>query len=184
MALTIAVNAIALAAVTTAAGAAVLGEERGVGETYAATFRGNVLTVVLVYLFTAISVSFGFMFLILPGLLIGALFAPVIPIAVLERRRVFEAVTRSIELMRGSLVKGLAVFVYFILIAGFVPLLTVVLQTGMGGGPFTPLLGAVIGSVTLPLGFCANVVLYLSLRAGEGYSQAQLAADLGLPQEE
>jgi hypothetical protein len=48
----------------------------------------------------------------------------------------------------------------------------------VGPGPFSPLLGALIGAITLPLAYSANVVLYLSARSGEGYTQEMLATEL------
>lgn len=181
---TVVVNGVALAAVTLAVSRAALGEEPAVGETYARTFRVNLVMVVLAYVFNALLVSAGFMVLIFPGLIVGGLFAPLVPIVVLERRSLFSAVGRSLRLVRGELFKVVLVFAYFIAIAGILPFLFLMAQSGPAVGPLTSVLGAIVGAVTLPLGYTANVLLYLSLRSTEGYTVAQLREDARLAEPE
>ena len=67
------------------------------------------------------------------------------------------------------------VYAFVVLISGVLPLLV---QVVVGGGTFAPLLGAIVGSVTLPLAYTANVMLYFSVRAKTGYDAAQLESDL------
>jgi hypothetical protein len=173
-------NAIALAALTVATGRAVQGQEPSLVEVYAQTARSRLGAVVLAYLATAIVVSVGVL-LIVPGIALGALFVPVVPAIVLERLGALEGIARSVRLVRPHWLKGMVVFSWFILVAGFLPLYLLFLQVRMGTGPLTPLLSAIIGSVTLPLGFTSHVVLYVSLRADEAGAEAQLAAALEPP---
>lgn len=178
---TVVMNGIALAAITLSIGRCLLGPEPTVAETYRDTFRGNLVAVVLAYLVTAVLVSAGIMFLVVPGILIGALFAPSIPLIVVERRGALDGLVRSIRLMQGQLLKGIVVFSFFILVAGFLPLLLLLVQGGAAMGPLTPLLSAIIGSVTLPLGYAANVLLYFSLRAADAAAVEALEAELSPP---
>ncbi len=172
---TVVLNAVALAAITAVVAGAVLGYPPKVGQAYAITFGKSLIWVVLAYVATAVVVSMGFMFFILPGLILGGFLAPVIPIVVIESRTPFAAIGRAFALMKTELPKGMAVFVFAILVSGVIPLLV---QIALGPGPLSPLLGAAAGAITLPLGFTPNVVLYLSVRSREGYTPEQLAADI------
>ena len=178
LAVTVLTNAITLAALTLAIGRALLGEEPGVGEVYAQTFRRGVLAPMVAYLVTALLISGGMMALIVPGVLLGALFAPCIPAIVVERLSPLQGIRRSVELIRGQLLKGVSVFIFFMAASGLLPLLLLVVQINIAMGPFSPLLGALIGSVTLPLGYAASVLLYFSLRAVDADAVAGLTADL------
>ena len=178
---TVIMNAVALAALTVAIGRATLGPEPGVGEVYALTVRSGLLAVVAAYLITAVLVSAGMMMLVFPGVILGALFAPAVPIIVLERRGTVDGIARSVTLMKAEWIKGTIVFSFFILVAGFLPLFLLLMQGSIAMGPFTPLLGAIVGAVTLPLGFAANVLLYFSLRGEDAEAAAQLEAALKPP---
>ncbi|MEE8555457.1 MAG: hypothetical protein V3T00_06325, partial [bacterium] len=68
-----------------------------------------------------------------------------------------------------------AVFAFVIVVSGLLPLLFHLI---VGPGPYSPLLSAIAGAVTLPLAYTASVVLYLSLRSLEGYTPEQLEAEL------
>jgi hypothetical protein len=181
MFVTIAMNGIALAALTLAIGRSTQGAEPGVLEVYGQALRGGLVPVVTAYVISALLVSAGLMALIVPGIVLGALFAPTVPIIVLERRGIVDGLARSVALMRPNLLKGTVVFSYFILVAGFLPLFVLLVQGSVAMGPFTPLLSALIGSITLPLGYTANVLLYFSLCAADGDAAAHLAAALKAP---
>jgi hypothetical protein len=172
-----------LAALTVAICRSALGGELTVREVYALTRRENWGAVVLVYLISALLVPVGILFLVLPGLLIGAFFGPAIPVVIMERRRPLEAIGRAIALVQPELLKGMAVFAFFLGVAGFLPMAFLLVQMDLGIGPFTPLLGTIIRSVTLPLGHAATVLFYLSLRAGESVDAAGLADELQRPRE-
>jgi hypothetical protein len=178
---TVVMNAVALAALTLAIGRATLGQEPGLAEVYAQTLRSGLPSVVVAYLITAVLVSAGMMMLVLPGVILGSLFAPTVPIIVLERRGTVDGLARSVALMKAEWIKGTVVFSFFILVAGFLPLFLLLMQGSIAMGPFTPLLGAIVGAVTLPLGFAANVLLYFSLRAEDTEAAAQLEEALKPP---
>ncbi len=181
MFMTVIMNGIALAALTFAIGRSTQGPEPAVLEVYGLTLRSGLLAVVVAYLISAVLISAGLMVLIVPGIVLGALFAPAVPIIVLERRGVVEGLSRSVTLMKQHWLKGTVVFSFFILVAGFLPLFLLLVQGNAAMGPFTPLLGALIGSITLPLGYTANVLLYFSLCAADADAAAQLAAVLKRP---
>jgi hypothetical protein len=168
-------NALVLAAMTFAIGRAVLGDMPGPLEAYQGGFGRNVLAIVAAYLIIWWLVTLGLLLFILPGLVIGGLLLPTVPAIVLERRPPIAALLRAYRMMRDDWVKASAVFSFVVLISGVLPLLFHLL---VGPGPFSPLLGALIGAITLPLAYSANVVLYLSARSGEGYTQEMLATEL------
>ena len=171
-------NALVLAAMTYAIGRAVLGDMPGPIVSYRGGFSRNVLAIVAAYLVIWWLVTLGFLLLILPGLIVGGLLLPTVPAIVLERLPPVAALLRAYRMMRPDWVKAAAVFSFVVLISGVLPLL---FHLVVGPGPFSPLLGAIVGAVTLPLAYCANVVLYLSARAGEGYTREKLAAELAHP---
>jgi hypothetical protein len=175
------VNAVALTAITVAIGRALLGPEPGLLEVYGQTVQSRLAAVVVAYLITAVLVSAGMVALLIPGIVIGAVFAPSIPIIVVERRGPADGLAQSVRMMRGEWVKGAVVFSFFILVSGFLPLLLLLAQSAVAIGPFTPLLGAVLGAITLPLGFAANVLLYFSLRSRDEAAAQQLEAELKAP---
>lgn len=168
-------NALVLAAMTFAIGQAVLGGMPGPLEAYQGGFRRNVFAIVAAYLIIWWFVTLGLVLFVLPGLIVGGLLLPTVPAIVLERRPPVAALLRAYRMMRPEWAKATAVFSFVVLISGVVPLLFHVL---VGPGPFSPLLGAIVGAVTLPLAYCANVVLYLSARSREGYSRESLAAEM------
>ena len=184
-------NAVALSAITTAVVGCVLGYPPTLRQTYSLTIRNKLLWVVVAYAATALISTLGFSIVFVPSLMLGlvpALFlgfvptlvlggylAVTIPVIVLESLPPFLAISRSFNLMRGELPKGIAVFGFVVLISGVLPLM---FQFAVRGGRFAPLLVTVVGSVTLPLAYTATVLLYLSVRSKEGYGLEQLAADL------
>ncbi len=178
---TVVVDGTVLAAITVALCRAALGTEPTLTQTYALVFRENLFGVILAYLIVSLLVPIGFLLLIIPGLLLGGLFAPAIPVVIVERRHALEALRRAAGLTRADLLTAVVVFSFFLLVSGILPLLLLLTQAGMGLGPFTPLLSTIIRSVTLPLGFAANVLLYFSLRAANGYDAEQLEAELERP---
>lgn len=175
---TVVVNGVILTGVTVAIGWTLSGEEPSLLEVYSRTFRGPLLAVVAAYLIAAVMISAGMMALFVPGILIGAFFAPSIPMIVVERLGPVEGLARSVSIMKGEWVKGAVVFSFFIAISGFLPLFVLLADSSLSMGPFTPLLGAVVGAVTLPLGFAANVLLYFSLRSTDAAAAAQFEAEL------
>jgi hypothetical protein len=168
-------NALVLAAMTYAIGQAVLGAMPGLIEAYRGGFGESLLSIIAAYLVNWALVTVGFLLLILPGLVVGGLLLPTVPVIVLEKRNPAQALSRAFRMMRPVALKATAVFAFVVLISGVLPL---TFHLVVGPGPFSPLLGAIVGAVTLPLAHSANVVLYLSERAGEGYTREHLAAEL------
>lgn len=184
-------NAVALSAITTAVVGCVLGYPPTLRQTYSLTFRNKLLWVVMAYVATALISTVGFSIVFVPSLMLGlvpALFlgfvptlvlggylAVTIPVIVLESLPPFMAIARSFNMMREELAKGIAVFGFVVLISGVLPLL---FQVAVSGGKFAPLLGTLVGSVTLPLAYTATVLLYLTVRAREGYDLEKLGEDI------
>ncbi|MBI3994118.1 MAG: hypothetical protein HY342_12660 [Candidatus Lambdaproteobacteria bacterium] len=189
---TVVMNAVALAAITVAVALAATAQAPSVGAVYRLLRGRNPLALVLAYLITVIATSVAFVpvlaglmagglmvivtpIMIIPGLVLGGLFAATIPVIVLERRSALAGIARSMGLMRRDLTKATAIFAFVLLISGFLPMgfhLTV------GLGPLSPLLNTVLGSALLPLAYTANVLLYFSARAGEGYTAELLAGEM------
>jgi hypothetical protein len=172
---TVVAKAITLSAITTVTAGAALGYPPTVTQTYGFTLRNHLVWVVVANVITALLTSVGLLFFIFPGLIIGGYLAPTVPIVVLESRNPFDAIGRSFALMRPELPKGIAIFAFVILMSEVIPLL---FHLSLGIGPFSPLLGAVVGSITLPPAYAANAILYFSVRAGEGYTPEVLDAEL------
>jgi uncharacterized membrane protein YesL len=168
-------NAIVLAAMTNAIGHAALGASPGLVESYRGAFSRSLVGIITAYLMIWGLVTLGFLLLVLPGLVVGGLLLPTVPTIVLERRRSFQALSRAFRMMRPQMAKATAVFSFVILISGVLPL---GFHLMIGTGPFSPLLGAILGAVTLPLAYAANVVLYLSERSKEGYTARDLSREL------
>jgi hypothetical protein len=178
---TVVMNGVALTALTLAIGRSLLGPEPGVLEVYGQAIHARLLAVVVAYLITSVLVSAGMVALIVPGIIIGSLFAPAIPMIVVERCGPVDGLSRSVSVMRGEWAKGAIVFSFFIAVAGFLPLLAWLLESSVAMGPFTPLLGAIVEAITLPLGFSANVLLYFSLRSTDAAAAQRLEAELKAP---
>jgi hypothetical protein len=168
-------NALVLAAMTYAIGQAVLGDMPGPLAAYQGGFARNVVAIIAAYLVIWWFVTLGLLLFVLPGLVVGGLLLPTVPAIVLERRLPMAALARAYRMMRPDWLKATAVFSFVVLISGVLPLLFHLI---VGQGPFSPLLGAIVGAITLPLAYSANVVLYLSVRSREGYTREILAKEL------
>ena len=175
MSMTVLSNAIALSAIITVISGAVLGGAPTFGQTYQMVIQNRLLVVVGVYFLTAFMTSAGLMLFILPGLLLGGLLSLAVPSVVVEGLRPLEAIQRSTKLVRSELPKAVTIFLFVLMISGLLPLM---LQLGLGVGPLTPVLGALLASITVPLGYAATVIFYLSMRSREGYTPAGLEQEL------
>jgi hypothetical protein len=126
----------------------------------------------------------GLLVLVVPGLILGGLFAAAVPAVLVERRSSVAAIGRSAGLMRQDLVKAMAAFSFGALASELLPLgLLVGLQSVAGPSPFSPLLAVTINAITLPLALAVGVALYTAARAAEaagaGVLQAELARAAG-----
>ncbi|MEE8396928.1 MAG: hypothetical protein V3S29_12795 [bacterium] len=194
LAVTIVMNAVALSAITTAVTGAALGGTPAVSGTYSLTLRNNLLGVIVANAITTVFIFVAMLFCMIPGLLLGGslvrvwaivplivmlvlggMFALVVPVMVVEGRSPFAAIARSMEMIRPELMKGIAIFTFVIAVGGLVPLL---FQSIPGLGPLAPVLAAGVGAVMLPLAYTAIVLLYFSVRAAGGFDRAELERDL------
>jgi ABC-type multidrug transport system fused ATPase/permease subunit len=120
-----------------------------------------------VSLLFGIGVGIGFLFLIVPGLILMVMWAVVAPVTLLERPGVFAAFGRSRDLVRGN---GWNVFAVFVLV--FVAVALVSVLAGIASDP----LGAVgralvqwlVNAAVAPLTALSASVLYFALR-GQPY---------------
>jgi len=197
--LSVFVEALRLSALTLAMALSALGPEPGVMHTYALLMRRGLVRPLGAYFAFTLLTTLGFMVpmpliplvgealgLLLSmifGTLAGGLFCVVLPMVMVEGRPVFPALRRTQALIRGELAKGMLAFSFFLLVAGFLPLLLLMLQMGDTPGdmgPLTPVLVMLLGSTVLPLGYGGIMALYFSLRAKEGATPEQLCKEMGL----
>ena len=185
---TVLMNAVALGAITIAVALATAQTAPTVGVVYRLLARRNLMSLVVAYLITVLLTSFSFIpviglmlrggglifaipVMMIPGLVLGGLFTVTIPVIVLEGRSSLAAIGRSVRLVRKELPKAAAVFTFILLISGLLPM---AFHLTVGLGPLSPLLNTILGSALLPLAYSANVLLYFSSRAAEGYSAEEL----------
>lgn len=88
-----------------------LGREPSITEAYGG-IKNRTFTLVLIMLVVGMATGIGFVFLIIPGILIALMLSLAIPVAVLERRGVRAALSRSAELTKGS--RGRIFVIYFL----------------------------------------------------------------------
>jgi hypothetical protein len=111
----------------------------------------------------AIGVALGFVFLIIPGLILLVIWSVVAPVTVLERPGVFAAFARSRQLVQGN---GWAVFGVIVLLG--LAVVVVSLAAGLAAASLGSVGGALIGwavtAAVAPLGALSASVLYFALR--------------------
>lgn len=182
-----------------------VGKSPSLKKIYSLTLRGNLLGSILVLIIVNVMFSMmlmpilifqnaiGVLLGMVPALLVGGVFSCAVPIAVIENRWPFDAMGVSLKLVRGEVAKGVVVFIFFVFIVAIIPLFLLFLQaiflqpSDMDKmPPLTPLLSAILGAVTLPLGYTSWVLLYFSLRAREGMPPDRMAEEiesvLGVPE--
>ncbi len=143
------------------------------------TLRRVVVTVTLTYVLTNLAAHVGLLAFVLPGIILGGWMAPSVPAAVVERRSAFASIGRAFLLARQDVFRAIAVFSFGVLISEFLPLLFLIgMESVAGNGPFSPLLGAVTGAITLPLSLAANVLLYCTSRLGAGATPEALRQEI------
>ena len=114
-----------------------------------------------------LGIGLGFVFLIVPGLILLTIWAVIAPAIVVERQGVLSAFGRSLELVRGNAWQVFGVIVIFFLILLVVGFVFGVI--GAVAGTVGRLILEFIGSVlTAPLVALAAAVLYFNLRAAKG----------------
>jgi hypothetical protein len=121
-------------------------------------------TIIIAGLLAGLGIVAGLVLFIVPGLYLLTIWAVVIPVIVLEKRRVGEAFTRSRELVRGS---GWQVFGVLLIL-----LLATAIATAIVGGVFNLFLPEFLGSwlgstaanaLVVPFFAVAVTVMYLRL---------------------
>lgn len=120
-----------------------------------------------VSLLFGIGVGFGFLLLIVPGLILMVLWSVVAPVTLLERPGVFAAFRRSRDLVRGN---GWNVFAVFVLV--FVAVAVISILAGIASDPLGSVARALVqwlvNAAVAPLTALSASVLYFALR-GQGW---------------
>lgn len=182
--------AFTLTALTVAITRMALGREQMVLGVFGAALKRPILRVMLVYMLTMFVLAFfitpglasGSVFAIVVGLIpalwLGGFFSPVVPVIIIERRGIFASYFRAVLLLRGEFMKSVFIFSFFMAVSTVFPLLVMLMQIPYVESPLTPVLGALVGSLTLPLGYTAIVLLFLSLRGGQHATTEQIGDEL------
>lgn len=140
--------------------------DRSIGETFQAVWP-QLPSAILAGLLAGIGIAIGFVLLIVPGLYLLTIWSMLMPVIVLERRRVGEAFSRSHEVVRGN---GWSVFGLVIVV-----FLIVAIASGVILLVFAPLpdfldawLGSLVAhSLTTPFAVAALTTAYFRLTARE-----------------
>ena len=88
-----------------------LGTATTISEAFAG-IKGRMLYLALIMNLVGFSVSIGLVLLIVPGVILALMWALTIPVAVLENKGLFDSVSRSAELTKGS--RGRVFMIYFL----------------------------------------------------------------------
>jgi hypothetical protein len=124
-----------------------------------------------------IAIFFGFLLLIVPGLILITIWSVAAPSVVLEGKGVFEALGRSRELVRGN---GWQVFGVLVALLAIILVASIVIGSiGAIGDSFIVLVivSLLLFALLSPLQALAQAVLYFALR--EAHGQPALSAPTG-----
>ena len=137
------------------------------------------LTLFLVGLLQGILITLGLILLIVPGLIVMTFLAVVGPVVVVERTGVFEAFSRSRELVRGS---GWPVFalILFNFVLGFGAGLVGGILGSAGGDVGTAAVNWIVSALLVPATSLVIAVAYLRLRDVHG--EAPVNTGVATPQ--
>ena len=128
---------------------------------------GVVVMLIAAGFVVGILVAIGFVLLIIPGLILLTIFSVVAPAIVIERKGVFDAMSRSRELVKDNGLKVFAVIVVVFLIT--VVLSAIIGAIGGAAGDAGAIVAQIIASVlTAPVAALATAVLYFELRRAKG----------------
>ena len=147
--------------------------DHSVGELFKAV-TGVVGMLILAGLLVGAIVLLGFVLLIIPGLILLTIFAVVAPVIVLERKGVFDALSRSRELVKGNGMQVFGVIVVVFLLTFVVSAIIGAIGGAAGtGGRIAA--DFVASTLTAPIAALAAAVLYFELRRtkGEGADATQ-----------
>ena len=130
---------------------------------YTARTRGKLGTLLGATVLFAFGVAFGLILLIVPGLILMARWALIVPLVMIEGRGARESFGRSTELVRGRTGQVLAIVVVAAVIAAAGNVLITYLFSGLPNFLAVLLGGAVAGALTVPYQAQVLTVLYYRL---------------------
>ena len=147
-----------------------LGREVGFVSALGVLTLSLVVRIVGTALLVGVGVLAGFFLLIVPGLVLLVWFSLANQVVVVEGKAYFEALRRSMEVVRGSWWRVLYVLLVLVLIN-----LAVLMACGVLFGEAAGAIGQIFGILFVPLWSIALTLLYFDLRAEkEGFSVASL----------
>lgn len=171
-----------IAATTHLASCAALGKPLDLGEALAIAWK-RFLPLLGASLLTAMAMSVGFLFLIVPGIILALGLAFVAPVIVLEQKTSTDAISRSWALTRGKRWNILGVWLLYVLILsstlGVVAVVTTLIEFFQD-----TLLGTLIGALAkqalavlaTPVSYVATVLLYYDARVTHEAFDVQMLA--------
>lgn len=132
---------------------------------------------ILVALLAGLGIGFGFVLLVVPGLILATLWSVAAPVVVLEHPGATRALGRSRELVRGN---GWNVFAVILLLVILVPVVggAIELAADAAGTGVGLVVRVVVGILTAPISALAAAVLYFDLRKAHGGGTAIEEPDL------
>jgi len=136
------------------------------GDYYRRT-RGELGTLLAATVLAAVGISLGFVFLLVPGLILLARWSLIVPLVMLERRSVGEAFARSNQLVRGKTGRVLVIAVVAGLISTLAALLVTVAFTFLPAFWASWIGGTLAGAVAVPYQAFVLTVLYYRLTEPE-----------------
>lgn len=117
----------------------------------------------LVGIAVGVGVFIGFIFLIIPGLILATIWSVVAPIVVLERPGALRALGRSRRLVRNNGWQVFGVVLVFLFLVGLLASSVNFVANNYAGGGVGIIVRVTVGIVTAPLGAIASAVLYFDL---------------------
>jgi hypothetical protein len=179
LAVIVVATGIAVSAITRVLLGAAIGRPVALSALLRLTARRSLISVTLAYALTSFLANAGLLMLVLPGMLMGGLFAATLPVVLVEGRSTVPGMGRSAGLLRRDLLKAMAGFAFGALVSELLPVgLLLALQTVTGPSPFSPLLAVAINGMTLPVALAVNVTLYCSARVVTGTAPEALRAEI------
>jgi hypothetical protein len=164
-------------ALTIAVADRVLGGAAGWREVWMLLFRrlGPLLTAIIPAAFIT---AFGFVLFILPGLILGLLFAFVSPVVLIENLRGREALRRSVELVGSDWLRVAIMITVFAVLRWFAQLVAHMLVPSSALF-VSSLFGDLVTMIFLPLPVLGMVLLYFDVRRKrDNFTDDRLRADL------
>ncbi len=133
------------------------------------------LTLVLASILAGIAIGIGLVLCIIPGVILLTLWAVLAPAIVVERRGVFDAMSRSWDLVKPNFWQTLGVIVVFWIVTLVIGGLAALLVSG-GGTIVAVLVSWIVSFLLAPLTALASAILFFELRAVEGTEPAPVVA--------